>query len=200
MPAGVTATHSGRIAPTVLNGSLTSPRCFIGHRGHASSKSAAGRRGLLYKRRFAFKIKALHAMLRIHHEHGVEGIMSRPATKFEGRFIWNTHGDWIATLVNGHLWDPAGNWIGWVEGEDVYKADGEWIGTLSRDGRILRRRSELRHGLHPRIPPTPPKPDLPALPPLPPLFAELSHSVVDVLERDPDIFKRLSDLRRDIGE
>ncbi len=126
--------------------------------------------------------------------------MSRPATKFEGRFIWNTHGDWIATLVGGHLWDPAGNWIGWVEGEDVYKADGEWVGTLSRDGRILRRRSELRHDLHPHIPPMPPKPDLPALPPLPPLFAELSHSVVDVLERDPDIFKRLSDRRPDMGE
>ncbi len=122
------------------------------------------------------------------------------STKFAGRFIWNTRGDWIATLVDGHLWDPAGHWIGWVEGEDVYKADGEWIGTLSRDGRILRRRSELRHDLHPRIPAVPAKPDLPTLPPLPPLFAELSHTVVDVAERDPDIFKRLSDRRPDMGE
>lgn len=126
--------------------------------------------------------------------------MSKSAARFEGHFIWSTRGEWVATLVDGHLWDPAGAWVGWVERNgDVYKADGEWIGVLSRDGRIIRKRSALRRDLHQHIPRPPQKPALPALPPLPPMFAELLHSEVDVLDRDPDIFKRLAEQRRDMG-
>ena len=34
--------------------------------------------------------------------------------------------------------------------------------------------------------------------PLPPMMAELNFSTIDVLEEDPDIFKRISDLRPDM--
>jgi len=113
-------------------------------------------------------------------------------------FIWNTYGDWVATLKNGHLWDPSGLWLGWVEGRDVYKGDGEWIGQISKDFRIIRKRTERRRELNERTPQRPPKPDLPARAPLPPSFAEMNYSEIDVLEEDPDIFKKLSDLRKDM--
>lgn len=120
--------------------------------------------------------------------------------KFAGQYIWNTHGDWMATLVNGFLWDLRSVWIGWVETNgDVYTTDGEWVGQVSRDSRILRKRTEQRRDLVQTIPPKPARPELPARAPLPPAFAELSFSIIDVLEEDPDVFKRISDLRPDMS-
>ena len=119
--------------------------------------------------------------------------------KFAGQFIWNTYGDWSATLLDGHIWDLGGHWIGWVEENgDVFKGDGEWIGMLSKDSRILKKRTAPRRELRTDIPPMPPKPDLPARAPLPPSFAELAYSEIDVLDEDPDIFKKLSDRRPDM--
>ncbi len=118
---------------------------------------------------------------------------------FEGRYIWNTYGDWIATLVSGHLWDLTGLWIGWMEENgDVYRADGEWIGTLSKDSRILRKRSAGHRELRTDIPPRPERPDLPGRAPLPPTFVGLPYSVIDVLEEEPDTFKQLSERRPDL--
>jgi len=117
------------------------------------------------------------------------------------QYIWDTYGDWHATLVEGHLWDLTGNWIGWVEnGTDVYKADGEWIGALTRDFRIVQKRSARRRPLHEHIPAKPPRPELPARATLPPSFVELAYSEVDVLIEDPAIFRKLSDFRKDMGE
>jgi hypothetical protein len=119
--------------------------------------------------------------------------------KFPGQYIWDSYGDWVATLLDGHIWDLRGIWIGWVEENgDVYKSDGEWIGTLSKDSRILRKRTANRRELRNDMPSPPPKPELPARAPLPPSFSELSYSVIDVLEEDPSIFKRLSDRRPDM--
>jgi len=113
-------------------------------------------------------------------------------------FVWNTYGDWIATLVDDHMWDQRGLRIAWVDGEDVFRSDGEWLGRLSRDSRIIRKRTEIRHALRDDIPPPPPKPDLPARATLPPAFAELPFSEIDVVEEDPSIFKKLSDLKPDM--
>lgn len=113
-------------------------------------------------------------------------------------FIFDTHGDWHATKIGNVIWSSRGEYIGYVEGEDVYKRDGEWIGRLSKDGRILKKRSEMRRELHPNPLPAPAKPQLPARAPLPPMMAELNFSTVDVLDEDPDIFKKISDLRPDM--
>nr|MBN1229630.1 hypothetical protein [Anaerolineae bacterium] len=120
--------------------------------------------------------------------------------KHKGQFIWNTYGDWIATLVDGFVWDHRGTCVAWVEGEnkEVFTADGEWIGQISKDSRILRKRTELRRDLHPSPPAFPPRPDLPARAPLPPTFSELPYSIIDVLEEDPDVFKHISDRRPDM--
>jgi hypothetical protein len=115
-------------------------------------------------------------------------------------FIWNTYGDWVATLIEGHLYDLRGTWVGWVEeNKDVYKGDGEWLGKLSDDRRILRKRTASRRPLREDIPDQPEeKPDLPVRAPLPPTFAELTFSDIDVLEEDPDAFKQISDLKPDM--
>jgi hypothetical protein len=114
-------------------------------------------------------------------------------------FIYDTRGDWHATRIGDFIYSTRGEYVAYVENGEVYKSDGEWIGHLSRDGRILRKRSEHRRELHPNPPLKPPKPEkLPPRAPLPPMMAELDFSTMDVLDEDPEIFKRISDLRPDM--
>jgi hypothetical protein len=114
-------------------------------------------------------------------------------------FIYDTRGDWHATQIGDFIYSTRGEYVAYVEHGEIYKSDGEWIGRLSKDGRILRKRSERRRELHPNPPPKPPKPDkLPPRAPLPPMMAELDFSTMDVLDEDPEIFKRISDLRPDM--
>jgi hypothetical protein len=116
------------------------------------------------------------------------------------QLIWNTSGDWVATLIDGYIWDLTGTWVGWTDKDEVFTPDGEWVGTLSRDSRILRKRAAARPPLRTDIPTKPAKPTLPGRAPLPPTFSELSYSTFDVVEEDPQVFKRLSDMRKDMGE
>lgn len=114
-------------------------------------------------------------------------------------FIYDTRGDWHATKFGDALYSVRGEYIGFVEGQEVYKRDGEWIGRLSRDGRILRKRTERRRPFHASPPPAPPRPArVPARAPLPPMMAELDYSTIDVLDEEPEIFRRISDLRPDM--
>jgi len=115
-------------------------------------------------------------------------------------FIYNTPGDWQATKMGPYLFDGRGDWIGFVNDRDVYTRDGEWIGTLSKDGRVLRKRTTERKPLTSAIPPKPAytRADLPGRAPLPMQMAELGFDMIDVLDEDPEIFKRLSDLRPDL--
>lgn len=115
-------------------------------------------------------------------------------------FVFDTAGDWHATKLGNYLFDPRGEYIGFVMGEnyDVYTASGEWIGQLYHDGRIIRKRSAARQPLLKTLPPKPTKPEkLPARAPLPPQTGELGFDKIDVLEWDPEIFKRLSDFTPD---
>lgn len=115
-------------------------------------------------------------------------------------FIYDTAGDWQATKIGSVLFDARGDYIGFVQNEDydVYTASGEWIGALSHDGRIIRKRNAPRQQLLTTVPPKPPKPEkLPARAPLPPQTGDLGFDKIDVLEWDPEVFKRLSDLTPD---
>jgi hypothetical protein len=114
-------------------------------------------------------------------------------------FIFDTHGDWQATRMGNLLFDTRGEYIGFVVETDVYKADGEWVGQISRDNRIVRKRAGQRKPAIPNPPAKPPKPtNLPARAPLPPMPSELSYDIIDVMEEDPEIFKRVSDLKKDM--
>jgi hypothetical protein len=117
-------------------------------------------------------------------------------------FIFNTGGDWLATVMGVHVFDTRGEYVGYMEEKSVYTRDGEWVGELSKDGRILRKRAGKSRPLHPNPIPKPAmKPsNLPGRAPLPPQNAEISYDTIDVLEEDPDVFKRLSDRRKDLGE
>ena len=114
-------------------------------------------------------------------------------------FIFDTYGDWLATKIGDYIYSSRGDYIGYVDDGEVYKRDGEWVGRLSKDGRILRKRTERRRDFHPNPPKNPGKPEkLPPRAPLPPMMAELDYSTIDVLDEDPDTFKRISDLRPDM--
>jgi hypothetical protein len=120
-----------------------------------------------------------------------------PARPF---FVFDTPGDWHAVVLGHYIFDTRGDYIGFVRGEqhDVFTASGEWIGNLFPDGRIVRKRSTPRPPLLKQLPPKPPKPaNFPGRAPLPPQNAELGFDKLDVLDEDPDIFKRLSDLTPD---
>jgi hypothetical protein len=115
-------------------------------------------------------------------------------------FVYNTSGDWMGTVIANYIFDSRGEFIGFMEGRAVYTRDGEWIGDLSKDGRILRKRAGKSKPLHanpPKKPATRPS-NLPGRAPLPPQNAEISYDTIDVLEEDPEVFKRLSDRRADM--
>jgi hypothetical protein len=119
-------------------------------------------------------------------------------------FIFDTRGDWHATIFDHSIFDTRGEYIGFIRGEDhdVYTTIGEWIGNLWADGRIIRKRStEQRRPLLKDLPPKPAKPEkIPARAPLPAMFAELGFDKIDVLEWDDEVFKRVSDMQSDMGE
>ena len=115
-------------------------------------------------------------------------------------FIYDTHGDWQATRIEQYIFDGRGDWVAFMEGRAVYTRDGEWVGDLSKDGRILRKRAGAKLPLNKNIPtkPTLTKRDLPGRAPLPQQMAELRYDTIDVLEEEPDVFKKLSDRRPDL--
>lgn len=117
-------------------------------------------------------------------------------------FIYDTRGEWHATVLHWYIFDGRGDYIGFVRNEsyDVYTSSGEWIGQILHDGRIVRNKNVDRPPLLKKLPPKPPKANLPPRAPLPPMNVELGFSRIDVLEWDPEIFKRLSDLVPDQGE
>jgi hypothetical protein len=121
-------------------------------------------------------------------------------------FLYTTAGDWQGTIIDGFIFDPRGDYIGWVQTADkttaLYTFDGEWVGDLYKDGRIVRKRAGKVRPLHDNPPKKPKaKPsNLPARAPLPPQTVELGYDSIDVLEEDPDVFKRVSERRKDLGE
>ncbi|NJO84304.1 MAG: hypothetical protein HC828_16995 [Blastochloris sp.] len=119
-------------------------------------------------------------------------------------FIYDTAGDWLAFKLGEYIYDLRGEYIGFTRTDmhDVYTASGEWIGNLIQDGRIVRKRNYQRPPLlkSSELPVKPEKIRIPNRAPLPPQTADLGFSLVDVLEWDPDVFKRLSDLVADAGE
>jgi hypothetical protein len=133
--------------------------------------------------------------------------MAKPAKNYtikpdEPFFVFDSHGEWHATLLNNCLWDARGDYIGFVRGanHDVYTVYGEWIGNLSPDGRIVRKRVTNRQVMLKIRKLPPPKPNnLPPRAPLPPMTADLGYHYIDVLEWDPNVFKNVPDLKPDLS-
>ncbi len=101
--------------------------------------------------------------------------------------IYTTRGDADAFLSYPHLFNRNGEWIGFVTPKrEVYSVLGEYVGTLTNDPRIVRKRatSTLRPRRQPPVPPQRVYP--PATVPLAPMMPELTHSVIDVLQDEPE--------------
>ncbi|MBU0513031.1 MAG: hypothetical protein KJ638_15200 [Chloroflexi bacterium] len=115
--------------------------------------------------------------------------------------IYTTPGDLGAYLVYPYIYNSQGEWIGWVTPEkDVYSVLGHYVGWLSKDPRILRRRSYDFSKPH-RTPPAPrARIRVPASTPLPPMMSELTYSTIDVLDEEPERLGTadFSELREDM--
>jgi len=101
--------------------------------------------------------------------------------------IYTSKGDAEAFLLYPHLFNRNGEWIGFVTSKgDVYSVLGYFVGTLTRDPRIVRKRSTSTLKARLKPPPKPQKVYPPATIPLAPMMSDLSHSVIDVLLDDPE--------------
>ena len=101
--------------------------------------------------------------------------------------IYTSRGEAEAFLVFPYIFNRNGEWTGWTTPQrEVYSVLGYYVGTLTNDARIVRKRSEdeLRPRLQP--PPKPGKISTPANIPLAPLMQDLTYSIIDVLQDEPE--------------
>lgn len=101
--------------------------------------------------------------------------------------IYTSKGDPEAFLLYPYLFSRTGDWIGFVTPtREVYSVLGNFVGMLTNDPRIVSKRatSTLRPRLKP--PAKPQKVYPPATIPLAPLMADLTQSIIDVLQDAPD--------------
>ena len=101
--------------------------------------------------------------------------------------IYTTKGDAEAFLAYPYLFNRNGEWIGFINPKrEVFSVLGEYVGTLTNDPRIVRKRatSNLVAGAQPPAPPQRIYP--PAMTPLAPMMSELTHSIIDVLQEEPE--------------
>ena len=109
--------------------------------------------------------------------------------------VYTSRGDLGAYLVYPYLYNSQGEWIGWVTpGREVFSVLGNYVGWLSKDPRILRKRSYDFSKPKKPVPPRPPRITVPATVPLPRMMAELTYTTIDVLEEEPE---RLSTVDHD---
>ena len=109
--------------------------------------------------------------------------------------IYNSRGEWAALLVDVYLYNPRGDWVGYVNKTGrVFSVFGRYVGWLSKDFRILRKKTQDE-----TIPAGPP-PARPALKmrvpdhvPLPPLMADLPFDTFDVMEDEPERLHSVDD-------
>jgi len=101
--------------------------------------------------------------------------------------IYSTRGEAEAFLVFPYLFNRNGEWSGWITPKrEVYSVLGYYVGTLTDDARIVRKRAEDEHKPHLKPPPHPGKIPTPATIPLAPLMRDLTHSIIDVLQDEPE--------------
>ena len=101
--------------------------------------------------------------------------------------IYASNGEAEAFLVFPYLFNRTGEWIGFVTPKrEVYSVMGVFVGTLTNDPRITRRRSESETGGRLKPPPKPGRISTPSSVPLAPMMSDLPHSLIDVLQDQPE--------------
>ncbi len=115
--------------------------------------------------------------------------------------IYSSNGEAELFLIFPYLFNRNGEWSGWVTpSRDVYSVLGYYVGTLSDDARIVRKRADDESKPHLKPPQKPGKIAIPATVPLAPLMKDLPHSLVDVLQEEPERLHALDsgELRQDL--
>jgi hypothetical protein len=115
--------------------------------------------------------------------------------------IYSTPGEAELFLIFPYLFNRNGEWSGWVTpAREVYSVLGYYVGTLSDDARILRKRADDEAKPRLKPPQAPGKITTPATVPLAPLMKDLPHSLVDVLQEEPERLHTLDsgELRQDM--
>ncbi|HUF40203.1 MAG TPA: hypothetical protein VMN57_16895 [Anaerolineales bacterium] len=101
--------------------------------------------------------------------------------------IYTTRGDLGALMKYPYLFDKSGDWIGFVtEEREVYSLQGSYVGYLADGPRILRKRVYSFDKPRVEPPENPGRIHAPATIPLAPMMSELTYSVIDLLEEEPD--------------
>ncbi len=109
--------------------------------------------------------------------------------------IYNSRGEWVALLADMCLYNPRGEWVGYISRSgQVFSVLGKYVGWLSRDFRILRKKTQDQ-----TIPASPP-PSHPSLKlrvpdhvPLPPMMADVPFDTFDVMCDEPERLHNLDD-------
>lgn len=101
--------------------------------------------------------------------------------------VYTTKGDAEAFLAYPYLFNRSGEWIGFVnQKREVFSVIGDYVGTLTNDPRIVRKRATSTLVPRAQAPVPPRKIYPPANIPLAPMMSELTHSIIDVLQEEPD--------------
>jgi hypothetical protein len=116
--------------------------------------------------------------------------------------IFSTRGEHVAYFGKGYVFSRNGEWIGFVDARtaQLFAVNGEHVGYMSRDGRLLRKRTMSDPAPRRPPPPPPPRPDLPSNVPLPPMYSELGFETVDIMDEMPYVLSTpdADDLRPDM--
>jgi len=104
-------------------------------------------------------------------------------------------------MVYPYLFNISGEWVGFVTpAKEIYTVLGYYAGYLADGPRILRKRAYSFDKPQIAPPPRPEKIAVPATVPLAPMMSELTYSVIDLLEEDPDRLTTVDsgELRQDL--
>ena len=106
--------------------------------------------------------------------------------------IYTSRGEAEAFLVFPYLFNRNGEWVGWATPKrEIYSVLGYYVGELTNDARIIRKRSEDTTKPRLKPPPKPGKITAPARVPLAPLMQDLTYSLIDVLQDEPELLHTL---------
>ena len=115
--------------------------------------------------------------------------------------IYSSRGEAEAFLVFPYIFNRNGEWIGWATPKrEIYSVLGYYVGQLTDDARIVRKRAEDDNRPRLKPPPSPGKITTPATVPLAPMMSDLTLSLIDVLQDEPELLHTFDsgELRQDM--
>ncbi|KAA3647981.1 MAG: hypothetical protein DWQ07_03045 [Chloroflexi bacterium] len=112
--------------------------------------------------------------------------MQQPTTT-QALAIYTSLGDVEGFLVYPYLHNRRGEWIGWVTAQrEVYSVHGDYVGWISKEPRLLAKRTRPYDKPKSTPPPMPQRIVPPSSMRLAPMMSELSYDTIDILQDEPE--------------